>query len=202
MDELMTARSLTTRPVVTLGGDAIAHVRDTLFDAEARWITGFTLTGRRLLSGPLPHALPWPSVHALGHDAVMLRDALGLIPEDALTGHRGSLRARVLGARMLTEAGEAIGTVADVVVEGGTSGRIVGFRIAADQRLVPGRSGHRRRVYVARGPSLTVAGRTLVLPEETVRHLADDLAGLTALTRGVRGPGGGGGTDTGPGAPP
>ncbi len=73
MDELMAARSLGTRPVVTLGGDAIAHVRDTLFDADARRITGFTLTGRRLLSGPLPHALPWPSVHALGHEYAGVR---------------------------------------------------------------------------------------------------------------------------------
>ncbi|WP_053914791.1 PRC-barrel domain-containing protein [Streptomyces sp. TP-A0875] len=189
MDELMAARSLGTRPVVTLGGDVIAHVRDTLFDADARRITGFTLTGRRLLSGPLPHALPWPSVHALGHDAVMMRDALGLVSEDALTGPRGSLRARVLGARVLTEAGETVGTVLDVVVEGGASGRVVGFRIAAEPRFAPGRSGYRRRVYVVRGPSLTVAGRTLVLPGETVRHVADDLAGLTALARGVPGPG-------------
>ncbi|EPJ42248.1 hypothetical protein STAFG_0715 [Streptomyces afghaniensis 772] len=35
MNELRAARSLTTLPVVTLGGDAVAQVKDTLFDAAA-----------------------------------------------------------------------------------------------------------------------------------------------------------------------
>ncbi len=36
MTALTTVRSLTTLPVVTLGGDAVAHVRDTVFDTSAR----------------------------------------------------------------------------------------------------------------------------------------------------------------------
>ncbi|MYS54424.1 PRC-barrel domain containing protein, partial [Streptomyces sp. SID6013] len=115
MNELMAARSLTTRPVVTLGGDAVAHVKDTVCDAAAGRITGFTLTGRGLLSGPLKEGLPWQAVHALGHDAVMIRDRRGLVNAAAMTAHRQSLRARLLGARVLTEAGTEIGTVLDVV---------------------------------------------------------------------------------------
>lgn len=76
MDELMAARSLTTRPVVTLGGDAVAHVKDTVCDAAAERITGFTLTGRGLLSGPLKEGLPWSAVYALGHDAVIDRKSV------------------------------------------------------------------------------------------------------------------------------
>ncbi|WP_328656092.1 PRC-barrel domain-containing protein [Streptomyces sp. NBC_00334] len=184
MDELMAARSLTTRPVVTLGGDAVAHVKDTVCDAAAGRITGFTLTGRGLLSGPLKEGLPWSGVYALGHDAVMIRDGRGLVSAAAMTAHQQNLRARVLGARVLTEAGAEIGTVLDVVVEGGTGGRIVGFRVAASRRFVPGASRHRRRVYVPRGETLTVNGRDLVLPEDAVRHVADDLPGLTALVGG------------------
>ncbi|MFC7816604.1 MULTISPECIES: PRC-barrel domain-containing protein [unclassified Streptomyces] len=187
MNELMAARSLTTRPVVTLGGDAVAHVKDTVCDAEASRITGFTLTGRGLLSGPLKEGLPWLSVYALGHDAVMIRDRRGLVSAAAMTAHQQTLRARVLGARVLTEGGEELGTVLDVVVEGGTGGRVVGFRVAASRRFVPGHTRHRRRVYVPRGGSLRVDGRSLVLPGESARHVADDLSGLTALVGGVPG---------------
>lgn len=110
MDELMAARSLTTRPVVTLGGDAVAHVKDTVCDAAAERITGFTLTGRGLLSGPLKEGLPWSAVYALGHDAVMIRDRRGLVNAAAMTAHQQNLRARLRGARVLTEAGTEIGT--------------------------------------------------------------------------------------------
>ncbi|CAM5742881.1 PRC-barrel domain-containing protein [Streptomyces hirsutus] len=72
-------RSLSTLPVVTLGGDAVAHVKDTVLDAEAGCITGFTLTGRTLLSGSLPRDLPWPvGLHLSGHHAVMVRDGKAL----------------------------------------------------------------------------------------------------------------------------
>ncbi|MGW4108187.1 PRC-barrel domain-containing protein, partial [Streptomyces sp. NPDC004976] len=74
MSGLTGVRSLTTLPVVTLGGDAVAHVKDTVFDTSAGRIESFTLTGRTLLSGPLPRILPWPAVHCLGHRAVMVRD--------------------------------------------------------------------------------------------------------------------------------
>jgi sporulation protein YlmC with PRC-barrel domain len=188
MNELMAARSITTRPVVTLGGDAVAHVKDTVCDADASRITGFTLSGRGLLSGPLKEGLPWSAVWALGHDAVMIRDRRGLVSTAAMTAPQQTLRARVLGARVLTEAGDEVGTVLDVVVEGGTGGWVVGFRVAASRGFVPGRTRHRRRVYVPRGESLTVSGRSLVLPQAAVRHVADDLPGFTALVGGVPGP--------------
>lgn len=58
MTALTTVRSLTTLPVVTLGGDAVAHVRDTVFDTSARRIASFALSGPSMLSGPLPRDLP------------------------------------------------------------------------------------------------------------------------------------------------
>ncbi|MET9774069.1 PRC-barrel domain-containing protein [Streptomyces sp. NPDC006367] len=187
MNELMGARSLTTRPVVTLGGDAVAHVKDTVLDAAVARITGFTLSGRRLWSGPMKEALPWPAVYALGHDAVMVRDRRDLVSAAVLTGQQETLRARLLGARVVTDAGTEIGTVLDVVVEGGIGGRgrVVGFRTVASRRFAPG-PAHRRRVFVPRGQTLTVAGRTLVLPEETVRHVTGDLPGF-ATPAGVPG---------------
>ncbi|CAL9351500.1 PRC-barrel domain-containing protein [Streptomyces sp. enrichment culture] len=187
MNELMTARSLTTRPVVTLGGVAVAHVKDTVCDAAATRITGFTLTGRGLLSGPLKEALPWSAVHALGHDAVMVRGRRALVGAAAMTAHQQTVRARVLGARLLTEAGTEVGTVLDVVVEGGTGGRVVGFRVAASRGFAPGPTRHRRRVYVPRRGTVEVVGRDLVVSGEAVRHVADGLSGFGALVGGVPG---------------
>src|SRR5690606_26981258 len=170
MNELMAVRSLTMLPVVTLGGDAVAHVKDTLRDGTAGHVTGFTVTRRGLLSGPLRHSLlwpagyalgpaavrhrrqtalrglacatltgdarhvlgftvtgrgllsapprqslPWPAVYALGPDAVMVRDERALLglPLSAVRGD--ALRGRLLGARVVTEEGEPVGTVLDVL---------------------------------------------------------------------------------------
>ncbi|MET9393012.1 PRC-barrel domain-containing protein [Streptomyces sp. NPDC006624] len=180
MNELMAARSLTTLPVVTLGGDAVAQIKDTVFDAGAGRITGFTLSGRGLLSGPLKQSLPWAGVHALGRDAVMVRDALALQDTSVVVARREAQQGRVLHAKVLTDEGAEVGTVLDVVVEGGTSGRVVGFRIAAGKALVQGSRRRRHRVYVPRGETLAVSGRALVIPSDAVRYVADDLADFVA----------------------
>ncbi|MDN0199048.1 PRC-barrel domain-containing protein [Streptomyces sp. S.PNR 29] len=175
MNELMAARSLTTLPVVTLGGDAVAQVKDTVFDDSAGRVTGFTLSGRGLLAGPLKQSLPWSGVHSLGHDAVMVRDRSALVETAVVVARREARQGRVLGAEVLTDEGAEVGTVLDVVVEGGTSGRVVGFRIAASKALVEGSRRHRRRVYVPRGETFAVSGRALVIPADATRYVAEDL---------------------------
>ncbi|CAL9370242.1 PRC-barrel domain-containing protein [Streptomyces griseomycini] len=180
MNELMAVRSLTTLPVVTLGGDAVAHVKDTVFDASAVRITGFTLTGRTLLSGPLPQDLPWPAVHCLGHHAVMVRGREALCDVPLSVARRDALHGRLLGARVVTDAGDVVGTVLDVLVEGGTSGRVVAFRLAAHRELVHGSRHRRHRVYVPRGEALSASGRTLVIPARATAYVTDDLPGFAA----------------------
>lgn len=186
MNELMAARSLTTLPVVTLGGEAVAQVKDTVFDAAAGRITGFTLSGRGLLSGPLKQSLPWTGVHALGHDAVMIADAGVLAETPVVVARREAQQGRVLHTRVLTDEGTEVGTVLDVIVEGGTSGRVVGFRIAAGKALVPGSRRRRHRVYVPRGETLAVSGRALVIPADATRYVADDLPSLAARVGSFR----------------
>ncbi|MEU6916733.1 PRC-barrel domain-containing protein [Streptomyces olindensis] len=186
MNELMAARSLTTLPVVTLGGDAVAQVKDTVFDAAAGRVTGFTLSGRGLLSGPLKQSLPWAAVHSLGHDAVMIRDALALQDTSVVVARREAQQGRVLHAKVLTDEGSEVGTVLDVVVEGGTSGRVVGFRIAAAKALVQGSRRRRHRVYVPRGETLAVSGRALVIPADATRYVADDLTDFVARVGAFR----------------
>ncbi|MEV8593689.1 PRC-barrel domain-containing protein [Streptomyces sp. NPDC052012] len=175
MDELMSVRSLTTLPVVTLGGDAVAHVKDTVFDPSAERIASFTLTGRSLWSGQLAQDLPWPAVYCLGHHAVMVRDRDALFDLPLSVARRDALRGRLLGAQVRTDAGEPVGTVLDVLVRGGTSGRVVAFRLAAHRDLVPGSRHRRHRVYVPRGEARSTAGRTLVIPEHATTYVTDDL---------------------------
>ncbi|MEY7977726.1 PRC-barrel domain-containing protein [Streptomyces pilosus] len=180
MNELTAVRSLATLPVVTLGGDAVAHVKDTVFDPSAGRIASFTLTGRTLLSGPLPRDLPWPAVHCLGRDAVMVRDAGALCDLPLSAVRRDTARGRLLGAQVLTDEGETVGTVLDVLVEGGTSGRLVAFRLAAQRELVHGSRHRRHRVYVPRGEALSVSGRTLVIPAHATAYVSDDVPAFTA----------------------
>ena len=180
MNELMAARSLTTLPVVTLGGDAVAQIKDTVFDAAAGRITGFTLNGRGLLSGPMKMSLPWSAVHSLGHDAVMIGDPGALVDTSIVVARREAHRGRVLHAKVLTDEGAEVGTVLDVVVEAGTSGRVVGFRIAAGKALVQGSRRRRHRLYVPRGETLAVSGRALVIPADATRYVADDLPAFVA----------------------
>ncbi|MFF6880592.1 PRC-barrel domain-containing protein [Streptomyces sp. NPDC012474] len=186
MNELLAARSLTTLPVVTLGGEAVAQVKDTVFDAAAGRITGFTLSGLGLLSGPLKQSLPWPAVHALGPHAVMIRDALALQDTSAVVARREAQQGRVLHAKVLTDEGAEVGTVLDVIVEGGTSGRVVGFRIAAGKALVQRSRRRRHRVYVPRGETLAVSGRALVIPADATRYVADDLTAFAARVGAFR----------------
>ncbi|MGV9562808.1 PRC-barrel domain-containing protein [Streptomyces sp. NPDC003480] len=190
MNELTGARELTGRPVVTLGGDAVAQVRDTVFDGPAGRITGFTLSGRGLLAGPLRKSLPWGAVHALGRHAVLIRDREVLAEPSAVVARKEAAHGQVLGARVLTDAGTEIGVVLDVVVEGGTSGRVVGFRINARESLVTGSRRRRRRVFVPRGETLAVSGRALVVPADAVRFVADDLAGFASRVEAYRSRGG------------
>ncbi|MFD7686985.1 PRC-barrel domain containing protein [Streptomyces sp. NPDC059781] len=174
MNGLTAVRSLTTLPVVTLGGDAVAHVKDTVFDPEGERIASFTLTGRTLMSGPLPRDLPWQAVHCLGRHAVMVRDEGALFDLPLSVARRDALRGRLLGAHVLTDDGDLVGTVLDVLVEGGTSGRLVAFRLAAHRELVHGSRHRRHQVYVPRGEALSVSGRTLVIPAHATTYVTDD----------------------------
>lgn len=180
MNDLTAVRSLTTLPVVTLGGDVVAQVKDTVFDASAERIGGFTLTGPALLSGPVPQDLPWPPVHCLGPHAVMVRGPEALFDLPLSVARRDALRGRLLGARGVTETGEAVGVVPDVLVGGGTGGRVAAFRLAAHREPVHGPRHRRHRVYVPRGEALGVSGRTLVIPSHATACVTGDLPDFVA----------------------
>ncbi|MBC2876556.1 MULTISPECIES: PRC-barrel domain-containing protein [Streptomyces] len=176
MDSLMLASELAKRPVVTLDGEAVAEIKDTVFDGAAGQITGFTLNGRGLLAGPLKQSLPWSSVHALGRHAVMIPGREALAEPAAVVASGEAAHGAVPGAKVLTEEGVEAGSVLDVVVA--PDGRVVGFRISATEAFVHREHG-RNSVFVPRGEALAVSGRALVVPSDAPRFVADDLPSFT-----------------------
>ncbi|AKJ09566.1 photosystem reaction center subunit H [Streptomyces incarnatus] len=176
MNTLMLASELTKRVVVTLGGEAVAQIRDTVFDARAGRITGFTLSGRGLLAGPLKESLPFSEVHAIGPSAVMILSETALEKRDMAAGADEAGHGQVIGAPVLTDQGTEIGTVLDVVIEAGRSGRVIGFEIAANENL----DHEQRKAYIPRGETLAVSGRALVVPAHARHFVAADLPSFSA----------------------
>ncbi|WP_318205567.1 PRC-barrel domain-containing protein [Streptomyces sp. SCL15-4] len=182
MIALVLASELTKRVVVTLGGEAVAQVRDTLFDARAGRITGFTLSGRGLLAGPLKESLPFSGVHAIGPSAVMIPGETALEKRDLVAGAGEAGHGQVIGAPVLTDQGTEIGRVLDVVIEAGVGGRVAGFEIAADETA----DRHQRKVFIPRGETLAVSGRALVIPAHARHFVADDLPSFSAQVEAFR----------------
>jgi uncharacterized protein YrrD len=177
---LMVASAITGLPVVTVsGGEDVAEVRDVIYDPEAGRLAGLTLNKRGFLSGRCREVLPAASVHAIGRNAVMVMDESSLVlPGDAPeeVGHPATER-NVLGNDVLTEGGESLGRVRDLVLVVGTSGEVVGYEIET--------SGGGRG-YIPLPAQLAVSGAALVVPEVTRDFVRDDLVGLGAAVDDFR----------------
>ncbi|MEU7576833.1 PRC-barrel domain-containing protein [Streptomyces sp. NPDC041068] len=182
MNVLMRASRLTKRPVVTLGGEAVAQVKDVVLDAAGGRIAGFTLAGRGLLSGPLRKSLPWAGVYALGVDAVMIASAEALEDRSAVASGEEASGGLVRGAGVLTDQGVRVGTVVDVVVEAGAEGRIVGVEMSAAEST--GRHEHTLFLPLDSRPAMT--GDTLMVPAHDMERAVEDLDGLAAAVRRKR----------------
>ncbi len=119
MSLLLRVSEIIERPIVTLGGDDIAQVRDVVFVEAGGGVAGFTLAKRSRFGGPLREVLPWSAVVALGPDAVMVADegAIGSGPLVSAEGASSSGDGDVLGDRVMTDTGVELGEVTDAVVE-------------------------------------------------------------------------------------
>lgn len=182
MTLLMKASALIGRPVVTLAGEAVAQVKDVIYAADGGALTGFTLNGRGLFAGPLSKALPWSGVHALGRDAVMVRDESVLETRKAVVAGSEAGTGDVLGSSVLTDDGRAVGTVLDVVVAAERGADVVGYEITPAPSLgVEGRS-----VFVPLPDTLSVSGEALIVPAAVTDHISDDLSGFGASVEAFR----------------
>jgi uncharacterized protein YrrD len=173
MSLLLTGSSIRGLPVVTIGGEDVAEVRDVIYSPEAGRIVGLTLNKRGFLAGRRREVLSAETIHAIGRDAVMVDDETSLIlpensPADLGTPPSGR---DVTGDEVLTEAGASLGTVRDIVVLVGSNGEVVGYEID----MAAGGTG-----YIPLPTQLAVSGSALVVPDATKEFIEDNLVGLGA----------------------
>ncbi|MFG2761440.1 PRC-barrel domain-containing protein [Streptomyces wuyuanensis] len=182
MSTYLRAREIRDAPVVTFAGEDIAQVKDIVFDPVRGTLTCFTLSGRGLLAGPLKRALLWKKVHALGPDAVMVRDGKALEDDDQTAREHIDAPGggRVTGARMMTEDGTVLGTITDVIIETGTAPQVIGYEVASAAQAG-------RTVFLPVIKPSSVSEEMMVVPACTAEFTAGDVVGLPAAAEGLRG---------------
>lgn len=189
MSRLMRTSEVTKRPVVTLGGEDVAQIKDVVYSAGGGAVGGFTLAGRGLFSGPSKQALAWASVIALGPDAVMIRDEDVLEPTTTVldqSAASGGSGGDILGSQVLTDSGTDLGTVVDVILQisdtGGGQCDVVGYEVEASEAL--GTKG--TRVFIPLPDTLAASGDHLMVPASATDFIAHDLAGFGAAVLAFR----------------
>lgn len=112
-----TSGELNGLAVMTLtGGNRLGRVHDIVFHALSGRIVGFLVDTGGLLTKP--KFLPAGQVHSLGTDALTVASADALGGSSSIPSEPDTLEARGLAGRaVMTEAGTALGTVKDVLVE-------------------------------------------------------------------------------------
>ena len=144
----MRATSLVGLPVVTTTtGEDIAETRDVIYVPDQGRVAGFTLNKRGRLAGRMKNVLAMEQVHAVGRDAVMVRDAAALDAPEGEAAAQDAKGRNVIGNRVLTDAGKELGVVRDLIVEMNRGG---GHRLRARRR---NRTAARGRCPAAASPS-------------------------------------------------
>ena len=189
MSRLMRTSEIIKRPVVSRAGEDVAQIKDIIYTAGEGAVAGFTLAGRGIFAGPLPVALPWASVTALGNDAVMISDQNALKPlETLITASRSekSASGNVLGARVLTDGGTDLGVVVDVIVQVGRQGPeqcdVVGYEIES----AGAESTQAARMLIPLPDTLAASGEHLIVPASAIKFVRHDLAGFGAAIEEFR----------------
>ena len=182
----MRAHEITGRPVVTLdGAEAIAEVKDVVISHASAAVVGFTLNKRGFLGSPLKEVLPWSNLRALGRDAVIVDDPSALTSSDPRIDEAvAEGRDRdVIGATVMTDAGTALGTVVDVIVEVGEKAGIVGFEVHGPEVE---RDRPAATLLIPVDDTIAVSGSTLMVPAETEQFVRDDLSGFGSAVEDFR----------------
>lgn len=172
MSRLVRGTEVVGLPVVTLDGDDIAEIRDVVFQPDAGDLQGFTLNKRGVLAGRLKRVLTSDAVHAIGRDAVMVRDGSELVvPDDAPEAVAAPESDRtVTGASVVTESGTVLGEVVDVVLQVAETTDVVGYE------LTPAKGSDRS--FVPLPEQIAVSGDALVVPDQLEAFLTDDFVGF------------------------
>ena len=168
---LLRGRDLIGHPVVEIAtGDDLAEVKDVVFDATRGTVTGFTLRKRGFLGRKMKDMLPSDRVRSIGTAAVMIDTADALThPDDIPESMATSKDREVLHDTVITESGRTLGTVKDVIIQGGAGARVVGFEIgggSVGDGLIP--------INVKTG----ISGSSLIVPDSYEQRIRADLTGF------------------------
>jgi uncharacterized protein YrrD len=182
MSVLLRATEIEGRPIVTFAGERSADVKDVVFDSSKGRLLGFTLRGHGLFSRSRKDILPWPMIHSIGRDAIMIRDEDALQGKDALVADGVPDHRNVLGNRVLTDGGTDVGKVVDVIIEAGSEGEIVGYEVEASEALAT-RGEH---VLIPLPDAIAVSGEHLIVPAGALEFVGNDLSGFGAAVEAFR----------------
>lgn len=183
-DLLLRATALVGLPVVTIKtGEDIAETRDVIYLPEQGRVIGFTLNKRGRLAGRLKSVLEMEQVHAVGRDAVMISDAAALDAGVGAEVAKESKGRNVIGDTVLTDAGKALGTVRDLIVEM-NRGEVIGYEIDGDESL---QRAEGAPLLLPLPATLAVSSDTLMVPADVVDFIRDDLAGFGSAVNDFRG---------------
>jgi uncharacterized protein YrrD len=179
VERVFRARDLFGRPVVTLDtASDIAEVRDVIVDTASGTLQGFTLKGRGFLARPHKGLLPAANVAAVGGDAIMIATADAIVAEERSPASLLQRHELVIGVRVLTEAGQLLGTVAAALLqEVGDRVAIVGYELRRADGAV---------VCMPTPRDYRASGEAFIVPAEIESHLAADLVGFGATLRRYR----------------
>lgn len=182
---LLRASDLIGRPLVTIDeGEDVAEVKDVVYGTADAAVLGFTLNRRGFLGGPMREVMAWSDVAAVGRHAVMIATAGAMTAnDDLLRDVRASRRRNVLGSDVITDAGQRLGKVTDVVVLVDERPEVVGYEITGGDALGPRGGG---RVFVPLPDTLAVSGEALMVPAAVRDFVTDDLAGFGAAVQRFR----------------
>ena len=182
---LLRASDLIGRPVVTIDeGEDVAEVKDVVYGTADAAVLGFTLNRRGFLGGPMREVVAWSDAAAVGRHAVMIATAGAITAnDDLLQDVRASRRRNVLGSDVITDAGQRLGKVTDVVVLVDERPEVVGYEITGGDVLSPRGSG---RVFVPLPDTLAVSGEALMVPAAVSDFVTDDLTGFGAAVERFR----------------
>ena len=176
---LLRATEISGLPVVSVAdGEAVADVKDVVYDPDQGSLVGFTLNKRGFLKGPMKAVVPISSVVAIGRDAVMVADAGAC--EEKGSGVAAEVSAgavgNVVGNDVLTDGGRRLGKVTDIVVAA-DSGDVLGYELEGDERL---QAHAGKRLFLPIPDTIAVSGTTLLVPASAEPFIRDDLSGFGA----------------------
>ncbi len=176
---LVKATELVGLPVVTLGGDDIAEVKDVVYEPTGR-LVGFTLNKRGFLSGRLKQILAVDEVASIGRDTVMTDTEEALTDKsDAPESVEAAADRNVIGASVVTNAGTKFGEVVDLVVSVGGKTEAVGYELAST-------GDDARHVFLPLPEQLSVSGEAVIVPSGLDDFVRDDLTGFGSAVERYR----------------